>query len=44
MDSTREFAPLIKVDDAEEIDTSSKNIRDVVDEIINKIYENKKKK
>jgi CMP/dCMP kinase len=44
MDSTREFAPLIKVDDAEEIDTSSKNIRDVVDEIINKIYENKNKK
>jgi CMP/dCMP kinase len=42
MDSTREFAPLIKACDAAEIDTSSKNIRDVVDEIINKICENKK--
>ena len=42
MDSTREFAPLIKVEDATEIDTSSKNIKDVVEEIINKIYKDKK--
>ncbi len=39
LDSEREFFPLIKADDAVEIDTSGLNINEVVDLIISKIGE-----
>ena len=37
IDSTREFAPLVKADDAIEIDTTGKTINDVVDSVLAKI-------
>ncbi|MFR3522525.1 MAG: (d)CMP kinase, partial [Clostridia bacterium] len=37
IDSSREFAPLVKADDAIEIDTTGKTIDDVVKAVIEKI-------
>lgn len=37
IDSNREFAPLVKADDALEIDTTGKTINEVVDEVISQI-------
>ncbi|CEI72886.1 MULTISPECIES: (d)CMP kinase [Romboutsia] len=37
IDSNREFAPLVKADDAIEIDTTGKTIDDVVESVISKI-------
>ena len=37
IDSNREFAPLVKADDAIEIDTTGKNINEVVESVLNKI-------
>ncbi|MEF9990602.1 MAG: (d)CMP kinase [Romboutsia sp.] len=37
IDSNREFAPLVKADDAIEIDTTGKTINEVVDEVVSKI-------
>ena len=37
IDSSREFAPLVKAEDAIEIDTTGKNIDEVVDSVLNKI-------
>ncbi len=37
IDSNREFAPLVKADDAIEIDTTGKTIEDVVEDVISKI-------
>ncbi|MGL5751675.1 MAG: (d)CMP kinase [Paraclostridium sp.] len=37
IDSSREFAPLVKANDAIEIDTTGKSIEDVVEDVINKI-------
>lgn len=37
IDSNREFAPLVKAEDAIEIDTTGKSINDVVDSVLSKI-------
>jgi len=37
IDSSREFAPLVKAEDAIEIDTTGKSIDDVVESVLNKI-------
>jgi cytidylate kinase len=37
IDSNREFAPLVKADDAIEIDTTGKSIEGVVEDVISKI-------
>ena len=37
IDSNREFAPLVKADDAIEIDTTGKTIDDVVEAVVEKI-------
>ena len=37
IDSSREFAPLVKAEDAIEIDTTGKSIDEVVDSVLNKI-------
>ncbi|MGL5695129.1 MAG: (d)CMP kinase, partial [Peptostreptococcaceae bacterium] len=37
IDSNREFAPLVKADDAIEIDTTGKSINEVVDSVLSKI-------
>lgn len=37
IDSNREFAPLVKADDALEIDTTGKTIEQVVEEVVSKI-------
>lgn len=37
IDSNREFAPLVKANDALEIDTTGKTIEEVVDEVVSKI-------
>ncbi|MDU4857188.1 MAG: (d)CMP kinase, partial [Clostridioides difficile] len=37
IDSNREFAPLVKANDALEIDTTGKTIEEVVEEVVSKI-------
>ena len=37
IDSNREFAPLVKAEDAIEVDTTGKSIKDVVDLVLQKI-------
>lgn len=37
IDSSREFAPLVKAEDAIEIDTTGKNINEVVESVISKV-------
>jgi cytidylate kinase len=37
IDSNREFAPLVKAEDAIEIDTTGKNIDEVVNSVLSKI-------
>lgn len=37
IDSNREFAPLVKADDAIEIDTTGKSINEVVQSVLSKI-------